>query len=84
MYSDCQEECKSYFKEYNGIYLLNQNKSRQVIKDWTKRSSNIGKLTTVVTSEGKIKGKATKIDTDGALVLTRGRISHRVLVGDVI
>ncbi len=64
--------------------LLNRNKSRQIINGWTKRSSNIGKLTTVVTSGGKIKGKATKIDTDGALVLTHGRNSHRVLVGDVI
>jgi len=76
---------QSFLFELEKIYdLLNRNKSRQIIKGWTKRSSNIGKLTTVVTSEGKIKGKATKIDTDGALVLTRGRNSHRVLVGDVI
>ncbi len=76
---------QSFLFELEKIYdLLNQNKPRQIIKGWTKRSSNIGKLTTVVTSEGKIKGKATKIDTDGALVLTHGRNSHRVLVGDVI
>jgi len=76
---------QSFLFELEKIYeLLNQNKSRQIINGWTKRSSNIGKLTTVVTSEGKIKGKATKIDADGALVLTHGRHIHRVLVGDVI
>ena len=76
---------QSFLFELEKIYdLLRQNKSKQVINGWTKRSSNIGKLTTVVTSEGKIKGKATKIDTDGALVLTHGRHIHRVLVGDVI
>lgn len=76
---------QSFLFELEKIYdLLNQNKSRQVIKDWTKRSSNIGKLTTVVTSEGKIKGKATKIDNDGALVLTQGKKINRVLVGDVV
>ena len=76
---------QSFLFELERIYdLLRQNKSRQVINGWTKRSSNIGKLTTVVTSEGKIKGKATKIDPDGALVLTHGKNIHRVLVGDVI
>jgi BirA family biotin operon repressor/biotin-[acetyl-CoA-carboxylase] ligase len=76
---------QSFLFELEKIYdLLRQNKSRQVINGWTKRSSNIGKLTTVVTSEGKIKGKATKIDPDGALVLTHGKNIHRVLVGDVI
>jgi BirA family transcriptional regulator, biotin operon repressor / biotin---[acetyl-CoA-carboxylase] ligase len=76
---------QSFLFELEKIYdLLRLNKSRQVINGWTKRSSNIGKLTTVVTYDGKIKGKATKIDSDGALILTQGRNSHRLLVGDVI
>ena len=76
---------QSFLFELEKIFdLLNQNKSRQIINGWTKRSSNIGKLTIVITSDGKIKGKASKIDADGALVLTHGRNIHRVLVGDVV
>ena len=36
------------------------------------------------TNEGKIMGKAVKIDSDGALILKNKEKMHRVLVGDVI
>jgi len=64
--------------------LLEHEKPQSIIIDWKKRSSNIGKITTVITSDGKIKGKALKIDNDGALVLTQKGKKYRVLVGDVI
>ena len=38
--------------------LLEHKKPKSIIKGWTKRASNIGKITTIVTSDGKIKGKA--------------------------
>ena len=64
--------------------LLEHKKPQSIIKGWTKRASNIGKITTVVTSDGKIKGKSLKIDNDGALILVQKRKKHRVLVGDVV
>ena len=64
--------------------LLEHKKPQSIIKGWTKRASNIGKITTVITSDEKIKGKALKIDNDGALVLAQKGKKQRVLVGDVV
>lgn len=64
--------------------LLEHKKPQPIIKGWTKRASNIGKIITVITSDGKIKGKALKIDNDGALVLAQKGKKQRVLVGDVV
>jgi len=64
--------------------LLEHKKTQSIIKGWTKRASNLGKITTIVTSDGKIKGKALKIDNDGALILAQKGKKHRVLVGDVV
>ena len=66
------------------LNLLEHKKPQSIIKGWTKRASNIGKITTVITSDGKIKGKALKIDNDGALVLAHKGKKHRVIVGDVV
>ena len=62
---------------------LNQGNIRKTIKEWTKISSTIGKKATVSTSSGKISGKAIRIDDDGALVISKAKETHRVLVGDV-
>ncbi|MGI0064016.1 MAG: biotin--[acetyl-CoA-carboxylase] ligase [Nitrosopumilaceae archaeon] len=62
---------------------LNQGNIRKTIKEWTKMSATIGKKVTVSTSSGKIRGKAIRIDDDGALVISQARETHRVLVGDV-
>ena len=64
--------------------LLEHKKPQSIIKGWTKRASNIGKITTIITSDGKIKGKALKIDNDGALVLAQKGKKQRLLVGDVV
>jgi len=63
---------------------LERGKYKNIINDWTKKSSTIGKKVTVSTSSGKITGKAIRIDTDGALVISKGKKTHRILVGDVV
>lgn len=68
----------------NICYELEEGKYKKIISDWTKKSSTIGKITTVSTSTGKITGKAIKIDNDGALVISNSNKNHRILVGDVI
>ncbi|MBI5377451.1 MAG: biotin--[acetyl-CoA-carboxylase] ligase, partial [Thaumarchaeota archaeon] len=67
-------------KLYN---LLSEGNSKHIIKQWTKRSSTIGKTISVTSSTGSIHGKATKIDKDGALVISNKGKTRRVFVGDV-
>ena len=70
--------------ELENIYRLILNKNYQrLIREWTKRSSIIGKKISVSTPTGVIKGKAIQVDYDGALVLSSKGVRQRVLVGDV-
>lgn len=76
---------KSFLYELEKIFeLLEKGKSKTIINDWTKKSSTIGKSVSVSTSDGKIKGKAIKLDNDGALIVKTNNQFQRVLAGDVI
>ena len=78
------ELIQSFLIELEKIYeLLNKKKTKKIISEWTKRSSTIGKRVEIDTREGKIKGKAIKIDEDGALVLDNSN-KDRIIAGDVI
>jgi len=68
----------------NVIELLNQEKRKIIIKNWTKRSSSVGKNITISTHSGKINGKAIKLDDDGALVIKNNKNTQRILAGDLI
>ena len=75
---------QTFLIELEKIYdLLNAKKTKKIIKEWTKRSSTIGKKVELNTREGKITGKATMIDEDGALVLDNDK-NNRVIAGDII
>jgi BirA family biotin operon repressor/biotin-[acetyl-CoA-carboxylase] ligase len=63
--------------------LFLDGKSEYIIKEWTKRSSTIGKTVSITSSNNPIHGKAIKIDNDGALVISSKGKSQRVLVGDL-
>ena len=75
---------KSFLYEMEKILeLLEKGKRKNIIKDWTKKSSTIGKKVSLSISHNNIKGKAVKLDNDGALVInTDGRL-HRILAGDL-
>ena len=76
---------KSLLYELEKIFeLLEKNKTETIINNWTKKSSTIGKNISVSTSDGRIKGKAIKIDKNGALVVKTNNQFQRILVGDVI
>jgi len=68
----------------NIIELLNKEKRKIIIKDWTKKSSSIGKNITISTYNSKINGKAIKLDDDGALVIKNNKNTQRILAGDLI
>ena len=76
---------RAFLIELEKIYhLLNTKQIEKILSEWTKRSSTIGKNVQLDTIEGKIKGKAVKIDNDGALIVSHNTKLVRVLAGDVI
>jgi BirA family biotin operon repressor/biotin-[acetyl-CoA-carboxylase] ligase len=76
---------QTFLVELEKIYeLLNMKQIKKIISEWTKRSSTIGKNVEINTINGKMKGKAIKIDEDGALVILENKKIHRVIAGDII
>lgn len=73
-----------FLVELERLYnLLSEGHSNYITKEWTKRSSTIGKIISVTSQAGSIHGKAAKIDKDGALVISSKGKNHRILVGDI-
>jgi len=68
----------------NILELLKKEKRKIIIKNWTKKSSSIGKNITISTYGSKINGKAIKLDDDGALVIKNNKNTQRILAGDLI
>ena len=65
---------------YNNLLT---NNIREIKNEWEKRSSTLGKKITISTPSGQVKGKAIRLDDDGALLISqRGKV-QRFLVGDV-
>ena len=76
---------QSFLLELEKIYEeLNKNQTKKIIKEWTKRSSTIGKKIEINTNEGKIKGEAIRIDNDGGLMVKEKGRTKKVFAGDVI
>ena len=76
---------QTFLAELEKIYdLLNKKQTKKIISEWTKRSSTIGKNVVLDTRDGKIKGKALKIDEDGALVVSDNGKINRIIAGDII
>ena len=63
--------------------LINSRRIKKIKSEWTKRSSTIGRNVSIITSEGNVSGKAVKIDSDGALIISKGKKAERILVGDI-
>jgi BirA family biotin operon repressor/biotin-[acetyl-CoA-carboxylase] ligase len=65
------------------LQLISSGQIKKIRNGWTKRSSTIGRNVSIITNEGRINGKAVKIDNDGGLIISKGKKTERVLVGDV-
>ncbi len=75
---------KQFLRELENIFqLINSGHIKKIIIEWTKRSSTIGRNISITTNEGKITGKAIKLDNDGALIISKGQKNKRLLVGDI-
>ncbi|MCV0409717.1 biotin--[acetyl-CoA-carboxylase] ligase [Nitrosopumilus sp.] len=76
---------QTFLVELEKIYeLLNSKQTKNIIEEWTKRSSTIGKKVELNTVEGKIKGDAIKIDDDGALIVSEKNKTSKIIAGDII
>ncbi len=76
---------QTFLVELEKIYKsLNTKQIENIISEWTSRSSTIGKNVELNTINTKIKGKAIRIDEDGALVVLENNKQHRVIAGDII
>ena len=67
----------------NVLQLINSGQIKKIINGWTKRSSTIGRNVSIITNEGHKSGKAIRIDNEGGLIISKGKKTDRVLVGDV-
>ncbi len=75
---------QSFLLELEEIFnLLNKGDIKKIIRDWTKKSSTINQNIELITEDGKIKGKAIKIDDDGALVISSNKKNKRITSGDI-
>jgi len=76
---------QTFLLELEKIYqALNKKQTKKIISEWTSRSSTIGKNVELNTVDSKIKGKAIKIDDDGALIVSENNKIHKVIAGDII
>ena len=79
------ELIQAFLVEIEEIYeSLNSRKTKKIISEWTKRSSTIGKKIEMNTIDETIKGKAIKIDEDGALIVSTGEKVRRIIAGDIV
>lgn len=78
------ELVQSFLAELEKIFqMLNSRETKKIISEWTRRSSTIGMNVEIDTLDGKVKGKAIKIDDDGALIVAKGNSTERIVAGDV-
>ena len=76
---------QTFLLELEKIYKsLNAKQTKKIISEWTSRSSTIGKNVELDTVDGKIKGKAIKIDEDGTLIISENSKIHKVIAGDIV
>ena len=64
--------------------LLDANQIKNIVSEWTSRSSTIGKQVKLDTADSKVKGEAIRIEDDGALVISENNKEHKIIAGDII
>jgi len=75
---------QQFLYELENIFqLINSGHIKKIKNGWTKRSSTIGKSVSIITNDDNLNGKAIKIDSDGALIISKGKKIERILVGDI-
>ena len=68
----------------NVFQMIDSKHTSKIIKQWTKRSSTLGRNVSIVTGNCRMNGKAVKIDNDGALIISKGKKVEKILAGDIM
>ena len=68
----------------NVFQMIDSKHTRKIVNQWTERSSTIGRNVSIVTGNGRMNGKAVKIDNDGALIISKGKKVEKILAGDIM
>ncbi len=63
---------------------LNKNQIKKPLQNGQKDLQTIGKKVEMNTHDGKITGKAIKIDEDGGLIIKNKEKTSKVFAGDII
>ena len=75
---------QQFLQELENVFqMIDSGRIKKIKNDWTKRSSTIGKNISIITDTGNLHGKALKIDSDGGLIVSKGKNIQRILVGDI-
>jgi BirA family biotin operon repressor/biotin-[acetyl-CoA-carboxylase] ligase len=73
-----------FLLELEKLYQISLKKETEfLIQEWTKRSSTIGKSIVITLPNETLRGKALRIDDEGALIISNKGKTRRVIVGDV-
>ena len=76
---------KQFLYELENIFqMINTRSNKKIVREWTKRSSTIGKNVSVTTDDGSINGKAIKLDNDGGLIILKDKKTTKLFVGDIV
>jgi BirA family biotin operon repressor/biotin-[acetyl-CoA-carboxylase] ligase len=62
---------------------IRTNSLAEIRNEWIKRSSTIGKNVTIKTTTGFFRGRATGLDENGALLVSKGKKILRIDAGDI-
>ena len=75
---------QQFLQELENVFqMIDSGRIKKIKNDWTERSSTIGKNISIITDMGNLHGKALKIDSDGGLIVSKGKNIQRILVGDI-
>ena len=75
---------QTFLEELENICkYLSESRFDKIVREWTKRSSTIGNEIEISDGSKTIKGKALRIDQDGAIVIENKSETKRIMVGDV-
>lgn len=75
---------QAFLSELEKLYnKITSNDIGMIKNEWKKRSSTIGRVVTIFSSDGPIRGRAIDIDDDGALLISKKGSVKKVSVGDV-
>lgn len=78
------EFLQKYLQELEYVFQsIEKGKIKEIVNEWSKYSSTLGRKVVATLDDAKIVGIAVKIDDDGMLIIQDKDKKHRIVAGDV-